>query len=296
MRFAQDAALRSAAPGRQVGAALIPIIGTPVVAGTNEVPRPGGGQYWEGHDPDHRDFKEGEDPNPRFINAVIQELFTRLAENKWLTGELNGLSGAALLEQARRPNEKGASVLSGTRASGLIEFTRCLHAEQAAIINAARAGVRTDAAILYTTTFPCHECAKMIIGAGIVEVRYIEPYPKSLVSRLYEYLIDTSPPINAERGLVQGKVPFHHFVGIAPRHYALAFTARERKTGDSLNMPELESACPRSAGWNEAVVTARERTTVALISRMDHELAAREQDRVSSDTELGPDTEAGAQS
>lgn len=39
MRFAQDAALRSAAPGRQVGVALIPSIGTPVVAGTNEVPR-----------------------------------------------------------------------------------------------------------------------------------------------------------------------------------------------------------------------------------------------------------------
>ena len=42
MRFAQDAALRSAAPARQVGVALIPEIGTPVVAGTNEVPRRSG--------------------------------------------------------------------------------------------------------------------------------------------------------------------------------------------------------------------------------------------------------------
>ena len=46
MWFAQGAALRSGAPARQVGVALIPKIGTPVVAGTNEVPRPGGGQYW----------------------------------------------------------------------------------------------------------------------------------------------------------------------------------------------------------------------------------------------------------
>ena len=69
-------------------------------------------------------------------------------------------------------------------------------------INAARSGVSTQGAILYTTTFPCHECAKMIIGAGIVEVHYIEPYPKSLVDRLYRHLIDTSPPARAGRGLV----------------------------------------------------------------------------------------------
>ena len=46
MNFAANASMRSAAAGRQVGAALIPKIGTPVVAGVNEVPKPGGGQYW----------------------------------------------------------------------------------------------------------------------------------------------------------------------------------------------------------------------------------------------------------
>ena len=236
MQFAQVAALRSAARGRQVGAAVIPTSGTPVIAGTNEVPRPGGGQYWEGHEPDYRDFKEGEDPNPRYIDVTMRELFDRLKEHGWLTRDLNILSGAELLERARQTNTKGKSVLSGTRASALIEFTRCLHAEQAAIINAARAGVTTQGAILYTTTFPCHECAKLIIGAGIVEVRYIEPYPKSLVSRLYEHLIDTSPSLGAPRGLIDKRVPFHHFVGIAPRHYALAFTAGTR----NIDRPCLE--------------------------------------------------------
>ena len=94
MRFAQDAALRSAAPGRQVGAALIPTIGTPVVAGTNEVPRPGGGQYWEGDHPDHRDFREGQDPNQLYINGVVQEIHERLAEHGWLAEKLKDLSGA----------------------------------------------------------------------------------------------------------------------------------------------------------------------------------------------------------
>ena len=297
MQFAQVAALRSAAPGRQVGAALIPASGTPVIAGTNEVPRPGGGQYWAGHEPDHRDFKEGADPNPRYIDMMMTELFDRLKENGWLTEHLNDLSGATLLERAWQSNTKGESVLRGTRASALIEFTRCLHAEQAAIINSARAGVRTQDSILYTTTFPCHECAKMIIGAGIVEVRYIEPYPKSLVSRLYEYLIDTSPPTHAPRGLIDSKkVPFHQFVGIAPRHYALAFTAGERKMDTAFNTTEMQTACPRSSGWNKKVVAVRERTTVASISRMEHDLATRRHDAVRRDDHLASDTEVRTRS
>jgi cytidine deaminase len=154
--------------------------------------------------------------------------------------DLRDLSGPALVERARQPDDTGSSVLGGARASALIEFTRCLHAEQAAIINAARSGVSTQDAILYSTTFPCHECAKMIIGAGIVEVHYIEPYPKSLVDRLYRHLIDTSPPVRAERGLVRSKVPFYQFLGIAPRHYSRAFTAGERRTGDSLVRPTRE--------------------------------------------------------
>ncbi len=229
MWFAQGAALRSGAPARQVGVALIPKIGTPVVAGTNEVPRPGGGQYWDGDRPDHRDFREGQDPNPNYMKGVVQELLERLKKHDWLVDDKRDLPGPALVEQARQPDDTGSSVLGGARASALIEFTRCLHAEQAAIINAARSGVSTQDAILYSTTFPCHECAKMIIGAGIVEVHYIEPYPKSLVDRLYRHLIDTSPPVRAERGLVRNKVPFYQFLGIAPRRYSRAFTAeRER--------------------------------------------------------------------
>ena len=101
MRFAQVAALRSAAPARQVGAALIPEVGTPVVAGTNEVPRPGGGQYWEGDRPDRRDFQEGQDPNPNYIRGVLQELFERLKKHNWLVDDLKNLSGPALVDRAR---------------------------------------------------------------------------------------------------------------------------------------------------------------------------------------------------
>ena len=291
MRFAQDAALRSAAPARQVGVALIPEIGTPVVAGTNEVPKPGGGQYWEGDLPDYRDFQQGEDPSPNYIKGVVQELLERLAKHNWLVDDLSGLSGHSLVERARQPDGSGSSVLGGARAAALIEFTRCLHAEQAAIINAARSGVSTQGAILYTTTFPCHECAKMIIGAGIVEVHYIEPYPKSLVDRLYRHLIDTSPPARAERGLVQGRVPFYQFLGIAPCQYSRAFAAGERRTGDDLVEFDERRACPRTSDWSDEVVEKAESVAVASISRLVQELGGSRPGR-----NVSPDLEEQAES
>ena len=272
--FAQGAALRSAAPARQVGVALIPKIGTPVVAGTNEVPKPGGGQYWAGDRPDHRDFQAGHDPNPNYIRGVVQELLERLAKHGWLVDDLSNLSGPALVARASQPDDAGTSVLGGARAFALIEFTRCLHAEQAAIVNAARSGVSTQGSILFSTTFPCHECAKMIIGAGIVEVHYIEPYPKSLVGSLYRHLIDTSPPVKADPGLVGSRVPFYQFLGIAPRYYMRAFAAAERKTGDNLVTFDRKEACPRTPGWSAAAVKEAESVAIASISQMVEELAA----------------------
>lgn len=80
MKFAMDASVRSASLGRQVGAALVPKIGTPIVVGTNEVPKPGGGQYWHGDEPDYRDFKLGEDSNPVFIRHLLEEILARLKD------------------------------------------------------------------------------------------------------------------------------------------------------------------------------------------------------------------------
>ena len=274
MRFAQDAAFRSAAAGRQVGAALIPTVGTPVVAGTNEVPKPGGGQYWTGDSPDYRDYKTGEDPNPIYKRRVVQELLERLAQRGWLSEDFTDLSGEELVAHASEPDESGDSILAGIRASALIEFTRCLHAEQSAIVNAARSGTSTQGATLYTSTFPCHECAKMIVGSGIAEVHYIEPYPKSLVGRLFRDMIETSPSLDTGPGLVNNKVPFHQFLGIAPRRYSQAFSARARRLGHSLIEFNRRSACPRTSGWSALGFEELEATTAASISRIIDELAS----------------------
>ena len=56
------------------------------------------------------------------------------------------------------------------------ELCRGVHAEQNAIIQAACHGISIKGATLYCTNQPCSICAKMIINAGIVEVRYEADY------------------------------------------------------------------------------------------------------------------------
>jgi dCMP deaminase len=56
------------------------------------------------------------------------------------------------------------------------ELCRGLHAEQNAIIQAAYHGVGINGATIYSATFPCIICTKMIINAGIVRVVYKEAY------------------------------------------------------------------------------------------------------------------------
>lgn len=53
---------------------------------------------------------------------------------------------------------------------------RTAHAEQNAIVQAARFGVSVDNATLYCKMTPCYACAKMIINAGIKRVICEEDY------------------------------------------------------------------------------------------------------------------------
>lgn len=270
MRLAHIAALRSAAIGRQVGAVIVPTSGAPILTGTNEVPRPGGGQYWEGDSPDYRDFRSGGDPNPKFIERVLCEVFERLAKAEFFTDERNKAGGAAVYREAMTATGDNGAVLSGTRASSLIEFTRCLHAEQAAIVSAARVGVAVEGATLYTTTFPCHECTKYIVGAGIVEVQYIEPYPKSLADRLYNELIDALPPLQKvdSPARVPARIPFRGFLGFGPRRYDEVFKAGERRNGAKLAKHVPRQASPIGADWNEVGVGSRQDEVVVAIDEV----------------------------
>jgi dCMP deaminase len=52
----------------------------------------------------------------------------------------------------------------------------CVHAEQNAIVLAARHGNATNGGLLYTTLRPCFGCAKEAIQAGIREIVFDQPF------------------------------------------------------------------------------------------------------------------------
>jgi cytidine deaminase len=222
MYLAEAAALRSAALGRQVGAVVTTRDGDIVSVGCNEVPKAGGGLYWESDAPDQRDFTLGHDTNDRFKEKLLGEVLHRLIEKNWIRkGKAKkGIKRLIdrLLYRANNP------ILAGTQVDSIIEFGRCVHAEMAAVVDAARRGAAVNGGVLYTTTFPCHECARHIVAAGIKRVIYRLPYPKSLVRELYPDSIDID-----DEGCHTGRVAFSSFVGVAPRRYNSLFTMRARK-------------------------------------------------------------------
>lgn len=62
---------------------------------------------------------------------------------------------------------------------GQWSVTNELHAEQNALLFAAKNGIATAGASLYVTVSPCVHCAKVIVSAGIKEVFYKVKYDRS---------------------------------------------------------------------------------------------------------------------
>ena len=66
----------------------------------------------------------------------------------------------------------------------------CVHAEQNALLSAARFGIATEGAVLYSTMRPCFGCTKEILQAKIIAVYYLHEwtYPDPARQREYEHL------------------------------------------------------------------------------------------------------------
>ena len=71
---------------------------------------------------------------------------------------------------------------SGTRQ----EICRAVHAEQNAIISAAVKGVSIKGGTLYTNTYPCSICTRMIINAEIKKIVYDSDYSDPLAKEMLE--------------------------------------------------------------------------------------------------------------
>jgi deoxycytidylate deaminase len=228
MFVAKAAALRSCDLSRQVGAVIVDSCKSIVSTGCNEVPYPDGGIFYErrrGGIPDNRDHTKGHDPNWIEIQRSLIELIGILRD----AGHIGGSETVSEIAEGLLYGQY-KELMSNARVRNLIEFGRVVHAEMHALSQAAAVGRPVKGATLYCTTFPCHGCARHIIAAGMAEVVFIEPYPKSLTQQLYDGEIEMShKPIDEEQRQHVEKVRFRPFHGVAPALYQRVFSYRDRK-------------------------------------------------------------------
>lgn len=315
MFMAYSASLRSADLSRQVGAVLrkdgVGIVG----AGCNDVPAPGGGLYWpddatfdsrdyrfprklggtDGHDSNERHKREiADDVVRRVKEDVVGSLARILAQFEKRSTEAGSSVPTLLLEQLKEVGDIELTGLSQTLQSSVLktrifditEFGRAVHAEMEALLSCTRNGTSTRGATLLCTTFPCHNCAKHIVDAGIRRVVYIEPYPKSQTMDLHRDSVKldegcavvpatTSENLGSERNYVESARPvvFQPFIGIGPRRFIDFFSMRlssglpvprkNKETGDAVTVTKASASVrvPMSA----RSYLEREDAAVALI-------------------------------
>ena len=228
MYAAKSASLRSADLSRQVGAAIISDDGDIISQGCNEVPKAFGGTYWDSEEPDHRDIQIQLDPNDFHKKELLRDILERLDQTGYLSDKAPGPESFTLLVDAllrKAPDGEEDGALVGAEVMDVTEYGRVVHAEMCAICDAARTGRSVKDSILYCTTFPCHNCTKHILSAGIRKVVYMEPYPKSKARELHgnEIALEEEIP---------GRVSFVPFLGISPFRYRDIFQKGRRKNRD----------------------------------------------------------------
>ena len=137
--------------------------------------------------------------------------------------------------------DKLRKLLENSRIRDLTEYGRVVHAEMEALFSCARNALSTVGTTLYSTTFPCHNCAKHIIAAGIRRVVYVEPYPKSKTLEFHNDSIATE-----ECGKSRWFVVFEPFVGVGPRRFFDLFSMR---LGSTYPLVRKDNQSGRRAEW-----------------------------------------------
>jgi deoxycytidylate deaminase len=254
MYHAQASSLRSACLSRQVGAAILAKDGRVLAIGANEVPKPGGGVYCDEDSPDHRCFAwkdwcldkddrrwehyydESPVGEPHCHNTrrkhelreeIIEWFIERIAPD--LAGRIGERVGGGNLFFLDKPEaalsaikdfmkENRALFKSMPGIRDIIEYSRSIHAEMDALMSALRSGIPTTDAVLYTTTYPCHNCARHIVAAGISRVYYMEPFVKSLAVELHHDALVHDKAVAGDK-----RIPILPFTGVGPRLYTELF-------------------------------------------------------------------------
>lgn len=247
MFMAFSASLRSADLSRQVGAVLTKdkcIVST----GANDVPKAHGGLYWPEVNEitqeivdakDGRDYMRGEDSNATQKKLIIDSILEVIPDEY---------------------KEKLRPLIKGSRIKDITEYGRVVHAEMEALLSSSRLGISTSGSDLYCTTFPCHNCAKHIVAAGIKRVVYVEPYPKSKALDFH------SDSISLDQ--LSHNVVFAPFIGVGPRSFFNLFS-----TNLGSGYPVIrKSEDGQALDWNES--DAKLRTQMLPCSYIERETIA----------------------
>lgn len=258
MFMAFSSALRSADLSRQVGAVIAKerqILAT----GANDCPKAGGGLYWPIRNEEScaiedeqngRDcMREDGDSNKAEQLKIIQQI---LEDTKKTDGETD-------VELLR-------SILLASGIRDLTEFGRVVHAEMEALLSCARNGISTVGATLFSTTFPCHNCAKHIVAAGVKRVVYVEPYPKSKALPFHN---DSIVPVGESGPNNEKSVVFEPFAGVGPRRF---FDLFSMNLGSSYPLRRKIKETGRKKEWH--IDKAQLRIQMKPISYLELELAA----------------------
>ncbi|GGF49680.1 anti-phage dCTP deaminase [Echinicola rosea] len=255
MYLATASSGNSACLSRQVGASITDIEGEVLSVGWNDVPKSGGGVYKYSTsdslgEEDHRcmNLKGGLCFNDEEKRIIREALVNELIDNK-LVDERNRND---LIDKIQK-----------SRIKELIEFSRAVHAEMHAIIQASqKSGQRVVGGKLFCTTYPCHNCARHIIAAGIKEVYYIEPYRKSLALKLHS---DSITEDESKKDYVRILM----YDGVSPKRYLEFFKMSpnsRKKDGKKISEPKKTSA-PKNTVSLQAIPILEKTVTKTLKSK-----------------------------
>lgn len=265
MYIAHSAALKSSCLSRQVGAAIVNSDGDIISTGCNDVPKAGGGLYcyedygddcrclnmWDGACASESGKKELEDQIQKVLNeyaieiskmqlsteieSTLKEFLKDDTQQDFVVAVNKILLGIATDKSIELANK----LAKKTKIKQLTEYSRAVHAEMDAIVSAARnPNLGTTGSDMYVTTFPCHNCARHIVAAGIKRVFYIEPYEKSLALKHHSDSITTEDKLGK-------KMRFLPFQGVAPRQYQNLFSIHsDRKLNGKANKIDVKIAKP----------------------------------------------------
>lgn len=229
MYAAFSAARNSACLSRQVGASIANDKGEILATGWNDVPKAFGGLYQtEGDglnsDEDRRcwNMDGGVCSNDQEKDVISEYIVQELIREGVVSQD--------------KQSQAVSIIRKKTQLKGLIEFSRAVHAEMHALLNAGvSSGQKLNGSSLFVTTYPCHSCARHLVAAGIKEVIFLEPYRKSLATRLHQDAI-------TENENDETKVRILPFDGVAPSRFLKFFSAHPsgRKDGGRMIRRQAE--------------------------------------------------------